>query len=135
MHSAPILAALATTILASPVTKRDGCTFSPFESANLLHGHDVNTGKIKAGGVIIESGIVFGGSKCSPAWAVGGKLDDATPTIYVGTAKEISPADLSKLLGPLAGSTQGDLAGLLGTLGGSGVTDVSGLLKGLGGYA
>ncbi|KAF2434264.1 hypothetical protein EJ08DRAFT_693807 [Tothia fuscella] len=80
--------ALAATVLALPAPPAKGtggaapggCTFSGNEKLNLQHGHDVNTGKIKTGTTIFNSGIIIGGSGCSPAWAVGGKSDDATPT-------------------------------------------------------
>jgi hypothetical protein len=77
------LLALAATVLAMPAPPKSGagaCTFSANEKLNLLHGHDVNTGKIKLGSKITNTPIIIGGSGCSPAWAVGGKPDDDTPT-------------------------------------------------------
>jgi hypothetical protein len=77
----PILA-LAATVLAlpAPPAPAGSCTFSANEKLNLLHGHDVNTGKIKLGNTITPTLIIIGGSGCSPAWAVGGKITDDTPT-------------------------------------------------------
>ncbi|TID21376.1 putative ATP-citrate synthase subunit 1 [Venturia nashicola] len=56
------------------------CEFSMFEKANLTHNHDVNTGKIKGGSTIVPYAPALMGSGCSPAWAVGGRPDDNTPT-------------------------------------------------------
>lgn len=81
-----ILATLATA-LALPAPPKDpkdpskpGCTFSANEKSNLGHNHDVNTGMIKSGGKVRDSHIAVFGAGCSPAWAVGGDINDNTPT-------------------------------------------------------
>lgn len=66
------------------------CEYSMFEKSNLSHNHDVNTGKIKGGSTIVPYAPAILGSGCSPAWAVGGKVDDDTPTK--------TPADMKKSL-------------------------------------
>jgi hypothetical protein len=63
------------------------CQFSSFESFNLGHNHDVNTGTILIGGQIRKGAPKLMGSGCSPAWAVGGALDDKTPTLTSSGAK------------------------------------------------
>ncbi|QDS70137.1 hypothetical protein FKW77_005704 [Venturia effusa] len=81
-----VLASLTTALaLPVPVPAKDPagkgtCTFSINEKSNLGHNHDVNTGMIKVGGKVIDSHIAVFGSGCSPAWAVGGAIDDNTPT-------------------------------------------------------
>lgn len=71
------------------------CEYSMFEKANLTHNHDVNTGKIKGGSTVVPYAPALAGSGCSPAWAVGGKIDDDTPTK--------TPADMKlKLWGGIA---------------------------------
>ncbi|KAE9965804.1 hypothetical protein EG328_009391 [Venturia inaequalis] len=78
-----ILTSLATA-LALPVepepAAKGTCTFSANEKSNLGHNHDVNTGMIKVGGKVTDSHIAVFGSGCSPAWAVGGAINDNTPT-------------------------------------------------------
>ncbi|TID19374.1 putative ATP-citrate synthase subunit 1 [Venturia nashicola] len=59
---------------------KSSCTFSANEKSNLGHNHDVNTGMIKSGGKVRDSKIAIFGSGCSPAWAVGGDINDNTPT-------------------------------------------------------
>jgi hypothetical protein len=65
---------------AAPPAGAASCTFSGNEKLNLGHNHDVNTGKIKVGKTISSAAPKIGGSGCSPAWAVGGAIDDNTPT-------------------------------------------------------
>ena len=66
---------------ASTVTPgKPQCEYSLFEKANLGHNHDVNTGKIKGGSTVVPYAPALLGSGCSPAWAVGGAIDDDTPT-------------------------------------------------------
>lgn len=80
------LASLATALaLPAPPPKdpnaKTSCTFSANEKSNLAHGHDVNTGMIKVGNKVRDSGIAIYGSGCSPAWAVGGLVTDSRPTV------------------------------------------------------
>jgi hypothetical protein len=49
-----------------------------FEKSNLGHSHDVNMGKIKTGATIVAFAPAILGSSCSPAWAVGGEVNDET---------------------------------------------------------
>lgn len=63
------------------------CEYSMFEKANLGHNHDVNTGKIKGGSSVVPYAPALLGSGCSPAWAVGGSIDDDTPTKTPGDMK------------------------------------------------
>jgi hypothetical protein len=88
------LIAFAATVFALPAPPGgtdSSCTFSLNEKSNLGHNHDVNTGKIKIGGKISEKAPKIGGSGCSPAWAVGGDINDNTPTkTKVGAQKAAS---------------------------------------------
>jgi hypothetical protein len=62
---------------------KGACTYSTNELKNLDHHHDINAGKIKQANGSIKSvgGVLhYNGCGCSPAWAVGGKIDDNTPT-------------------------------------------------------
>jgi hypothetical protein len=73
---------------ASTVTPgKPQCEYSFFEKSNLGHNHDVNTGKIKAGSTVSPYAPAILGSGCSPAWAVGGAIDDETPTKTPGDLK------------------------------------------------
>jgi hypothetical protein len=56
------------------------CEHSVFEKLNLGHNHDVNTGELLAFGNVLKGFPRLLGGGCSPAWAVGGKPDDDTPT-------------------------------------------------------
>jgi hypothetical protein len=59
------------------------CKYSTNELKNLDHHHDINAGKIKQadGSIKTVTGVLhYNGCGCSPAWAVGGKIDDNTPT-------------------------------------------------------
>lgn len=126
MKSILTLTTLLSAVLASPtMIKRAACEYSPVELAALKNNFDVNTGKLKLGFFAISTGIIIAGSKCSPAWAVGGSISDDTPTIYKGDAKPISQEELQKKLGGLGldnkpGSTVNVgsiIAGLGGKLG------------------
>jgi hypothetical protein len=62
---------------------KGACTYSSNELKNLDHHHDINAGKLKSADGTIKSvgGVLhYNGCGCSPAWAVGGKVDDNTPT-------------------------------------------------------
>jgi hypothetical protein len=72
---------------AQPAAKGAACQFSTFEKFNLGHNHDVNTGTILVGTTIKSGAPKLLGSGCSPAWAVGGALDDNTPTLTSVGAK------------------------------------------------
>ncbi|QDS74159.1 hypothetical protein FKW77_001563 [Venturia effusa] len=74
--SPPSLAAGSSTVTPG----KPQCEYSMFEKANLEHNHDVNTGKIKGGSTVVPYAPAILGSGCSPAWAVGGAIDDDTPT-------------------------------------------------------
>jgi hypothetical protein len=62
---------------------KGACTYSTNELKNLDHHHDINAGKVKQsdGSIKAVTGVLhYNGCGCSPAWAVGGKIDDNTPT-------------------------------------------------------
>jgi hypothetical protein len=71
---------------------KGACTYSSNELLNLDHHHDINAGKLKQQDGTIKSvgGVLhYNGCGCSPAWAVGGKIDDYTPT---KTPANLAPA-------------------------------------------
>jgi hypothetical protein len=70
-----------TVVMALPAAppKSAQCEYSLFEKFNMAHNHDVNTGQLLFGSVIIPAPKLFG-SGCAPAWAVGGDKTDDTPT-------------------------------------------------------
>lgn len=88
-----LVSSLATLAVAAPAPQRleraakgaydlpGACKYSAFEKSNLGHNHDVNTGKIKYGKDIKSGAPALNGAGCSPAWAVGGRIDDNTPTV------------------------------------------------------
>jgi hypothetical protein len=89
-----LLSALAALALAAPAPEPQlpkaakgeydlpgACKFSSFEKSNLGHHHDVNTGKIKYDTKIKSGAPTLNGAGCSPAWAVGGAVNDNTPTV------------------------------------------------------
>jgi hypothetical protein len=74
---------------------KGACTYSQNELNNLDHHHDINAGKVKKanGKITTVTGVLhYNGCGCSPAWAVGGKIDDYTPTR--------TPANLAPKPGP-----------------------------------
>lgn len=90
-----LFSALVATALAAPQKAGFGgnkklyenikgaCTYSANELKNLDHHHDINAGKIKQpdGSIKTVGGVLhYNGCGCSPAWAVGGQIDDNTPT-------------------------------------------------------
>jgi hypothetical protein len=84
-----LLSTLVALAMATPTPQKankdyngtGACKFSSFEKSNLGHHHDVNTGKIKSGNNIKTGAPTLNGAGCSPAWAVGGELNDNTPTV------------------------------------------------------
>ncbi|KAF2399652.1 hypothetical protein EJ06DRAFT_582908 [Trichodelitschia bisporula] len=62
----------------APPTNNGACKPNAFETFNLQHHHDINTGDIIVGSTVRHSGIKpGGGSGCSPIWA-GGSYDDSS---------------------------------------------------------
>jgi hypothetical protein len=80
-----ILLSALPVIMALPLYQgTPECEYSVFEKLNLGHNHDVNTGELLSD-LFGDKKILKGfprllGSGCSPKWAVGGPLDDTTPT-------------------------------------------------------
>lgn len=95
MQFALTLLALVATAFAAPapiaatpkVAAAGSCKYDYTETWNMAHNHDINSGIVKTGKTLkqFKAPLRYTTHKdgpCSPAWAVGGAIDDATPTLY-----------------------------------------------------